>query len=74
MHFQKKKKKKKKDYINFEIGSPTIVKSNILVRSMGPFSEHRMVSFRIENIQIFLPLIKPCHRDRITQWTATSDR
>lgn len=27
------------------IGSPTIVKSNILVRSMGPFSEHRMVIF-----------------------------
>lgn len=27
----------------FVIGLPTIVKSNILVRSMGPFSEHRMV-------------------------------
>ncbi|XP_032787616.1 gamma-aminobutyric acid receptor alpha-like [Daphnia magna] len=26
----------------YDSGSPTVVKSNILVRSMGPFSEHRM--------------------------------
>ena len=56
------------------------MKSNILVRSMGPFSEHRMVKESFDLLYayghfsyIFLDeMWFSC--DRTIQWTATSDR